>query len=80
MRVIPILSLFLAAACAGRQETLDPFPLDVTHHVFPSQLSVAPQDPNIPTSEQDDFACPGGFAKGARIDEYRDGSASLFCN
>jgi hypothetical protein len=80
MRVILILSLLLVAACASHQGTPDPLPLDVTQRVFPSQLSVAPQNPNIPTGEPDDFACPGGFAKGSRIDEYRDGSANLFCN
>jgi hypothetical protein len=80
MRVILILSLFLVAACSSRQETPDFPPLGVTQHVFPSQLSVGPQNPNIPTGEDGDFACPGGFAKGSRIDEYRDGSANLFCN
>ena len=35
-------------------------------------LSVAPQNPNIPTGEDGDLAYPGGFARGERIDE-------LFC-
>ncbi len=45
-----------------------------------SSISLAPPNPNIPTGEDGDFACPGGFAQGSRIDEYRDGSANLFCD
>lgn len=74
MRAILFLSLLLVAACTIRQDPLGPT------DEAPSEISIAPRNPNIPTGEDGDFACPGGFARGSRIDEYRDGSANLFCN
>ena len=74
MRVILLLSLLLVTACTLRAESLAP------SDGAPSGLSLAPPNPNIPTGENGDSACPGGFAQGSRIAEYRDGSASLFCD
>jgi len=74
MRVILLLSLLLVTACTIREETFR------SSDGSPSELSLAPRNPNIPISEDDDFACPGGLAQTSRIDEYRDGSANLFCN
>ena len=68
---IALLTLLFAAGC--NSETVAP-------DAAPPNLSVAPQNPNIPTGEDGDVACPGGFARGERIDEYRDGSAQLFCD
>jgi hypothetical protein len=43
-------------------------------------LSLGPANPNIPTGEDADSACRGNFARGSRVDQYRDGAASLFCD
>jgi len=69
LAVLP--ALLLVAACSPQTSEPD---------AVPPGLSVAPQNPNIPTGEDGDLACPGGFARGERIDEYRDGSAQLFCD
>ena len=75
MRAILLLGLAMMAlaACSVVQETFAPadeVPV----------LSLAPRNVNIPIGEDSDLACPGGFAQGSRIDEYRDGSANLFCD
>ena len=74
VRVILLLCLLPLAACTMREETFAP------SDEVPSGLSLAPPNPNIPTGEDGDSACPGGFARGSRIGEYRDGSANLFCD
>jgi hypothetical protein len=71
LALIVLPALLFVAGCSA--ETLAP-------DTAPASLSVAPQNPNIPTGENGDVACPGGFARGERIDEYRDGSAQLFCD
>jgi len=73
MRAILLLPLLMVAACSTSRET---FPREDGS----SGLSLAPRNPNIPLGEGGDLDCPGGLARGSRIDEYRDGSASLFCD
>lgn len=75
MRVILLLSLLMVAACSIREETFAPSEGDA-----PGGLSLIPRNPNIPLSVDSDLACPGGFASGSQIDEFRDGSANLFCD
>ncbi len=74
MRVILLLSLLLVTACTIREETFR------SSDGAPGEMSLAPRNPNIPTDGDRDFACPGGLAQASRIEEYRDGSANLFCN
>lgn len=74
MRVILLLSLLLVTACTIRAESFS------SSDGAPSGLSLAPRNPNIPINEDEDLTCPGGLAQPSRIDEYRDGSANLFCN
>ena len=77
MRLIVLLSLLILTACTIREETFssrDYFDVD--------GLAInPPEDLNTPLAAGDDSrACPGGFARGSRIDEDRDGSINLFCN
>jgi len=75
MRLIVLLFLLLTA-CTIREETFSS-----RDYVDVDGLSINPPDLNTPLVAGDDSrACPGGFAKGSRIDEDRDGSVSLFCN
>jgi hypothetical protein len=74
MRLILLLCLLPLAACTIREETFAP------RDEAPNGVSFTPPNLNNPTGEDDDRACPGGFAQGSRIDEYRDGSAELFCD
>jgi hypothetical protein len=75
VRAILLLLLLTVAACSMREETFAP-----GEETTPAGLSLTPRNPNIPLNQDGDLACPGGFAKGSRIDEYRDGSANLFCD
>ena len=75
MRTILLLGLLMMGVAACSQ-VFDETPAGET----PAGLSLAPRNPSIPANEDGDLACPGGFAKGSRIDEYRDGSANLFCD
>ena len=74
MRLIILLSLLPLAACTIREETFAP------RSETPSALSFSPANLNNPTGDDIDRGCPGGFARGSRIDEYRDGAADLFCD
>jgi hypothetical protein len=74
MRLIVLLSVLLLAACTIRQESFAP------NDEGPNGASFIPVNPNNPSGDDIDRACPGGFAKGSRIDEYRDGTANLFCD
>jgi hypothetical protein len=74
MRLIVLLSLLALTACTIREETFAP------SDEAPSALSLGPANPNIPTGEDADSACRGNFARGSRVDQYRDGAASLFCD
>ena len=73
MRLILLFCLLPLAACTLREESFAP------RDDAPSGVSFAPPNLDNPTGADDDPACPGGFAQGSRIDDYRDGSASLFC-
>ncbi len=74
MRPIVLLFLLLLAACTIREETFSS-----RDHFDANGLSITPPDLNTPTLGDDDRSCPGGLARGSRIDEYRDGSVNLFC-
>ena len=74
MRTILLLGLLMMGVAACSQI------LAPNDDETPAGLSLAPRNPNIPVNEDGDLACPGGFAKGSRIDQYRDGSANLFCD
>jgi len=74
MRLIVLLSLLMLTACSIREETFAP--RDET----PNGVSFTPANLNNPTGGDVDRGCPGGFAQGSRIDEYRDGTANLFCD
>jgi hypothetical protein len=74
MRLIVLLSLLILAACTIRQESFAP------NDEAPSGLSFTPANLNNPTGDDVDRTCRGGLAQGSRIDEYRDGTASLFCD
>jgi len=76
MRAIVLLSLLLLSACTIREETFSPRD-DADAN---GGLSYTAPDLNAPSVGDDDRACPGGFAQGSRIDEYRDGSVNLFCD
>lgn len=73
MRLIVLLSLLALTACTIREESFAP------NNEAPNRASFAPVNLNNPTGDDVD-RCPGGFARGPRIDEYRDGTAELFCN
>ena len=73
MRSILLLCLLSLAACTIREETFA-VPDAESHG-----SSFMPLNLDNPTGAEDDRACTGGFARGSRIEEYRDGSASLFC-
>jgi len=76
MRVMLLLSVVMIAACSIRQEAVAP-----GYETPSGGLSLAPVNPNVPTSEEDRYlACPGGLAKGSTIQDYRDGTADPFCN
>jgi hypothetical protein len=74
MRLFLLLCLLPLAACTIREETFAP--RDET----PSGTSFTPVNLNNSTGDDVGRGCPGGFAKGSRIDEYRDGTADLFCD
>jgi hypothetical protein len=74
MRPILLLSLLILTACTIREETFAP------KDEAPNGVSFNPVNLNNPTGDDIDRGCPGGFAQGSRIDEYRDGTADLFCN
>ena len=74
MRLIMLLSLLVLTACTIREETFAP------SDEAPNGASFTPANLNNPTGDDVDRGCPGGFAKGSRIDEYRDGTAELFCD
>jgi hypothetical protein len=76
MRAIVLLSLLLLSACTIREETFSPRD-DVDAD---GRLSYTAPDLNAPAPSNDDRGCPGGFARGSSIDEYRDGTANLFCD
>jgi hypothetical protein len=73
LRAILLLCLLSLAACTVREETFAPVDEESRGPSF------TPVNLDNPTGDDDDRACTGGFARGSRIDEYRDGSASLFC-
>jgi hypothetical protein len=73
VRTMLLLCLLSLAACTIREETFG-VPDEESHG-----SSFVPLNLDNPTGADDDLACTGGFARGSRIDEYRDGSASLFC-
>ena len=76
MRAIVLLSLLLLSACTIREETFRPR----DDGDADGRLSYTAPDLNAPSAGDDDSACPGGFARGSSIDEYRDGSTNLFCD
>ncbi len=75
MRLIVLLLPLLLAGCTIREETFSS-----RDYVDVDGLAINPPDLNTPIVGDDSRACPGGFARGSRIDEDRDGSVSLFCN
>jgi len=79
MRTILLLGLLMMGVAACSQ-VFAPNDDETPAGETPAGLSLAPRNPSIPANEDGDLACPGGFAKGSRIDEYRDGSANLFCD
>ena len=76
MRAIALLSLLLMSACTIREETFRPR----NDADADGGLSYTGPGLNAPAAGDDDRTCPGGFARGSSIDEYRDGSADLFCD
>ena len=75
MRVILLLSLLAIAACSSHGST------GVGDEMPGGGLSLAPLNPNVPTGEEGRYlACPGGFARGSTIEDYRAGTADPFCN
>jgi len=74
MRLIVLLPLLALTACTIREESFAP------NHEAPVGASFNPANLNNPTGDDIDHRCLGGFARGPRIDEYRDGTAELFCN
>jgi len=74
MRLIALLSLLMLTACTIREESFAP------NNEAPNDVSFTPVNLNNPTADDIDRGCPGGFAQGSRIDEYRDGTADLFCD
>jgi hypothetical protein len=76
MRAFVLLSLLLLSACTIREETFSPR----DDAGADGGLSYTAPDLNAPApGDDDDRSCPGGFARGSSIDEYRDGTANLFC-
>jgi hypothetical protein len=76
MRSIVLLSLLMLTACTIRQESFAP-----SNDEAPNGASFTPANLNNPTGDDADRGCPGsGFAQGSRIDQYRDGTANLFCD
>jgi len=75
MRLIVLLSLLMLTACTIREETFAP-----RNDEELNGTSFTPANLNNPTGDDVGRGCPGGFAKGSRIDEYRDGTADLFCD
>jgi hypothetical protein len=75
VRVRPILLLCLLslAACTIREDTFAPND-EASHGPSFTLLNL-----DNPTGADNDRACTGGYARGSRIDEYRDESASMFC-
>lgn len=77
MRAIVLSCLLLLSACRIREETFSPRGDADTD----GGMSFSAPDLNAPTAQGDDRStCPGGFAQGSSIDEYREGSANLFCD
>lgn len=74
MRALLVLGLLMMATSAACTV------VDESYDEAPGGLSLAPNNPNIPPNQDADLACPNGFANGSQIDEYRDGSANLFCD
>jgi hypothetical protein len=74
MRLLALLSLLMLTACTIREETFAP------RDEGQAGTSFVPANLSNPTGDDVDRACPGGFAKGSRIDQYRDGTADLFCD
>jgi hypothetical protein len=74
VRTILLLSLLSLVACTIREESFAP------RDEAAYGPSFAPPNLDNPTGEDTDRACSGGYAQGSRIDEYRDGSASMFCD
>ena len=66
MRITLLLGLLLVAAC--------------TTGAASDGLSYVPPNLDNPTGGDDDHACPGPLGHGSRLDEYRDGTASFFCD
>jgi hypothetical protein len=76
MQAIVVSCLLLLSACTIREETFAP-----RDDADSSGMSFNPPELNAPSPRGDDRStCPGGFAQGSSIDEYRDGSANLFCD
>ena len=75
MRLIVLLPLLTLTACTIREETFAP-----RNDEAPSGTSFTPVNLNNPTGDDVDRGCPGGYAQGSRIDQYRDGTANLFCD
>jgi hypothetical protein len=69
------LLLLLLAACTIREDTFSS-----RDRVEIGGFAINSPDLNASIAGGDERACQGGFARGSRIDEYRDGSVSLFCN
>ena len=74
MRLIVLLSLLALTACTIREESFAP------NDEAPNGVSFTPVNLNNPNGDDVDRGCPGGFAQGSRIDQYRDGTANLFCD
>jgi len=76
MRVILLLSLLMTAACSTHEASTG-----LGDEMPGGGLSLAPSNPNVPTTEEGRyFTCPGGFARGPTIEDYRAGTADPFCN
>jgi hypothetical protein len=73
VRTILVLLLLSLAACTIREETF------ASRDEASRGPSFTPLNLDNPTGADNDRACTGGYAQGSRIDEYRDGSASMFC-
>lgn len=66
MRLALLFCLLLVAACTTGETS--------------GGLSYVPPNLDNPTGDDDDHACPGPLGHGSRLDEYRDGAASFFCD
>ena len=75
MRLIVLLSLLMLTACTIREESFAPSSGEPSS----SGLSLNTPDLNTPAAA-DSRSCPGGFARGSDLQNYRDGTQDLFCD